>query len=111
MDKVYSDRVYNRNYRTKQIKIVNFILLSKLVATVYRAFWSGFFRLIFGEDWIIRHKKYTIFEQAHHLFDKYFLHYYVRRIGYLAQTRLPDGIMLQPYDSLFINRDIYRSSL
>ncbi|MEM1925322.1 MAG: hypothetical protein QXH44_09660 [Pyrobaculum sp.] len=82
-------------------------MIRKIVAAAYRAFWSSFFRLTLGEDWLIRHKKYTKFEQVHHLFDSYFLHYYVRRIGCLVQTRPPDGIILQPYDSLFINREIY----
>jgi len=29
-------------------------MIRKIVATAYRAFWSGFFRLTFGENWFIR---------------------------------------------------------
>ncbi len=84
--------------------------LRGLVLDLYRLPWSGFFRLIFGENWyalLETDKNYATLEWFCHLFDKPFRYYCVRHIGCLAQAKTPNGILLQPLDSIFVNGEIY----
>ncbi len=87
--------------------------LRRGLAISYGIFRNGLFRLIFGKDWYAKHTKYGKLTKTkygkhgwiRHLFESGI--YFVRPIDVLAQTKLPDGIILQPLDNIFINREIY----
>ena len=100
------DGITNKPYELS----INNYSLRRVLADLCRIFWSGLFRLIFGKGWLAKHKKYVKLEWAHHHLLQDLLYYYVRRIGNLAQSKLPDGIMLQPLDSISlinVNKEIY----
>ncbi len=87
--------------------------LRGVLAESYEIFRNGLFRLIFGKDWYAKHTKYGKLTKMkygklgwiRHLFESGI--YFVRRIDVLAQTKLPDGIILQPLDSIYISKEIY----
>jgi FkbM family methyltransferase len=69
------------------------------------------FRLVLGSAWYIKHKSYPGLEWARQSLEYRSLGF-VRRYGALVQSKLPDGVILQPFDNMpFINREIYLTAV
>jgi FkbM family methyltransferase len=69
--------------------------------------WGYLFRLVLGSAWYIKHKSYPSLEWARQSLEYRSLGF-TRRYGALAQSKLPDGVILQPFDSMpSINKEIY----
>ena len=83
--------------------------IRKFFITMYKKFWSCIFRLVFGREWFAKHKEYDKLVWVRHLFE-ILLSGYVRRVGNLAQIKLPNGmIVLLPFgvDMGIIVREIF----
>jgi FkbM family methyltransferase len=73
--------------------------------------WGYLFRLVLGSAWYIKHKSYPSLEWARQLLEYRSLGL-TRRYGALVQSRLPDGVVLQPFDNMpFINKEIYLTAV
>lgn len=85
------------------------VLSPSLIWHIYRIAWSGFLRLLWGEDWLNKLLKFPKINKIRSLPKNRFHYYYVRDIGRgLVQSKLPDGSILQPFDDIEINAEIYR---
>jgi len=84
--------------------------LRKFLAIGYKMFWSGVFSLLFGREWLAKHKQYSKFDLLRHLFEIWFAGFMVSRVGKIAQARLPgDLVAFVPFDVAagIITREIF----
>jgi len=77
---------------------------------IYAIALSGFFRLIWGENWQSKLSNFPKIKKIQNVLRDRFFCYYVRGIGRgFVESKLPVGVILQPSDSLPENYAIYRS--
>jgi len=79
---------------------------------VYRFSWSSFLRLLWGKDWWNKLENFPKIRKIRGLPKARFIYYYIRDIGSgLSQSKLPDGSVIQPFDSIATNAEIYKQEV
>ena len=80
---------------------------------IYRFAFVGFLRFIWGENWRNKLSKLPKIKRIRDFPRNCFFSYFVRRFGRegLVQSKVPDGVILQPLDSVAENYAIYRSGI
>ena len=79
---------------------------------IYEIARTEIFKLLLGKNWKNRLSKFPKIEKAQNLPRDRFFSYYVRYVGGdLVQSKIPEGVILQPLDSLSENYAIHRSRI